>query len=131
MEYPRITKEPIEHHSARPNLRDYRKMCEELTWDKVSRDLDWFDSEHINIAHVAIDSHLKTNRGDKKALIWENQRGEIEEYTFSDMARLSNKFANVLVKELGVHIQDVIVVVSDQDSKGLCFFGRPGHNFLR
>jgi len=106
MEYPRIIKEPIEHHSPRPNLRDYRKMCEEFTWDKVSRDLDWFDSEHINISHVAIDSHLKTDRRDKKALIWESQRGEIEEYTFSDMARLSNKFANVLVKELGVQKGD-------------------------
>ena len=106
MEYSRIIKEPIEHHSARPNLRDYRKMFEEVTWDKVSRDLDWFDSEHINISHVAIDSHLKTDRRDKKALIWESQRGEIEEYTFSDMARLSNKFANVLVKELGVQKGD-------------------------
>jgi acetyl-CoA synthetase len=106
MEYPRIIKEPIEHHSARPNLGDYGKTYEEFTWDKISRDLDWFDREHINICHVAIDSHLKTDRRDKKALIWESQRGEIEEYTFSDMARLSNKFANVLVKELGVQKGD-------------------------
>jgi acetyl-CoA synthetase len=106
MAYPRIIKEPIEHHSDRPNLRDYHKMCEEFTWDNVSRDLDWFDSGHINISHVAIDSHLKTDRRDKKALIWESQRGETEEYTFSDMARLSNKFANVLVKELGVRKGD-------------------------
>jgi acetyl-CoA synthetase len=106
MGYPKITKEPFENYSVKPNLQDYHKMYRELSWDMISRELDWFDSEHINIAHVAIDSHLKAGRGDKKALIWESQKGEVEEYTFSDMARLSNKFANVLVKELGVQKGD-------------------------
>jgi acetyl-CoA synthetase len=106
MEYPKITKIPFEQCSVKPNLRDYRMMCEEFSWDKVSRELDWFDREHINIAHVAIDSHLKTDRRDKKALIWESKKGEEEDYTFLDLSRLSNKFANVLVKELGVRKGD-------------------------
>jgi acetyl-CoA synthetase len=106
MEYPKITKIPFEQYSVKPNLRDYRMMCEEFSWDKVSRELDWFDREHINIAHVAIDSHLKTDRRDKKALIWESKKGEEEDYTFLDLSRLSNKFANVLVKELGVRKGD-------------------------
>jgi acetyl-CoA synthetase len=55
---------------------------------------------------VAIDSHLKTERRNKKALIWESKKGEVEEYTFLELSRLSNKFANVLVKELGVQKGD-------------------------
>lgn len=106
MEYPRITKKPFDQYAVKPNLQDYPKMYEEFSWDKVSLELDWFDSEHINIAHVAIDSHLKTNRRNKKALIWESKRGEEEEYTFQDLSRLSNKFANVLVKKLGVQKGD-------------------------
>ena len=106
MEYPKITKIPFEQYLVKPNLRDYRMMCEEFSWDKVSRELDWSDREHINIAHVAIDSHLKTDRRDKKALIWESKKGEEEDYTFLDLSRLSNKFANVLVKELGVRKGD-------------------------
>jgi acetyl-CoA synthetase len=51
---------------------------------------------------------LKTDRRNKKALIWESKKGEVEEYTFSDLSRLSNKFANVLVKELGVQKGDRI-----------------------
>ncbi len=106
MEYPRITKKPFDQYTVKPNLKDYPKMYEEFSWDKVSLELDWFDSEHINIAHVAIDSHLKTNRRNKKALIWESKRGEGEEYTFQDLSRLSNKFANVLVKKLGIQKGD-------------------------
>jgi acetyl-CoA synthetase len=108
MEYTRITKKPFEQYVIKPNLRDYDKVCEEFRWDKISQELDWFDSEHINIAHLAIDTHLKTDRRNKKALIWESKKGEVEEYTFSDLSRLSNKFANVLVKELGVQKGDRI-----------------------
>jgi acetyl-CoA synthetase len=106
MEYPRITKKPFDQYTVKPNLQDYPKMVEEFSWNKISLELDWFDSEHINIAHVAIDSHLKTNRRNKKALIWESKRGEEEAYTFQDLSQLSNKFANVLVKKLGVQKGD-------------------------
>ncbi|MDI6764071.1 MAG: acetate--CoA ligase [Thermodesulfobacteriota bacterium] len=106
MEYPKIIKLPLEQYAIKPNLQDYFKMVKEFSGDKVSLELDWFDSEHINIAHVAIDSHLKTDRRDKKALIWESKKGEGEEYTFQDLSRLSNKFANVLVKDLGVRKGD-------------------------
>lgn len=108
MEYPRITKKPLEQYVVKPNLQDYDRMYEKFSWDEISRELDWFDSEHINIAHVTIDTHLKTDRRDKKALIWEGKKGEVEEYTFSDLSRLSNKFANVLVKKLGVQKGDRI-----------------------
>lgn len=106
MEYPKIIKLPLEQYAVKPNLQDYLKMGNEFGWDKVSMELDWFDREHINIAHVAIDSHLKTDRRNKKALIWESKKGEGKEYTFQDLSRLSNKFANVLVKDLGVQKGD-------------------------
>ena len=106
MKYPTITKDAFEQHAVKPNIQDYHKMYKEFSWDKISNDLDWFDKEHINIAHIAIDAHLKTDRRNKKALVWESKKGKVEEYTFLDLSRLSNKFANVLVKELGVHKGD-------------------------
>ncbi|MBM4313777.1 MAG: AMP-binding protein, partial [Deltaproteobacteria bacterium] len=102
MEYPKITKKPLEQHAAKPNLQDYPEAIKGWSWDRVSSELDWFDKEHLNIAHVAIDTHLKADRRNKKALIWESKKGETEEYTFLDLSRLSNKFANVLVNEMGV-----------------------------
>ena len=106
MDYPRIVKGPLESFPVKPNLADYQKMREDFRWEDSSAELDWFDSDHINIGHVAVDAHLKTGRRDKKALIWESQTGEIEEYTFADLARLSDKFANVLVNEIGVQKGD-------------------------
>jgi acetyl-CoA synthetase len=106
MEHPRITKDPAERNPVKPNLKNYAEMYHHFRWDQISKELDWFDSRHINIAHVAIDTHLLAGRGNKKALIWEGKKGEMEEYTFSDLARLSNRFANVLVKEIGIEKGD-------------------------
>lgn len=102
MDYPKINKGPLSSFSVKPNLSDYQKMRETFKWEDVSSELDWFDKDHINIGHIATDAHLKTERRDKKALIWMGGRGETEEYTFADLARLSNQFANVLVNEAGV-----------------------------
>jgi acetyl-CoA synthetase len=106
MEHRRIAKEPAGRQDVKPNLQNYSQLIHEFSWDGISRELDWFDPEHINIAHVAVDAHLKTGKASKKALIWESKRGEIEEYTFSDLAGLSNRFANVLVKEIGLQKGD-------------------------
>ena len=106
MNYPRIVKKPFAQYPVKPNLQDYHKMRKEFSWARIAAELDWFDKEHLNIAHVAIDSHLKTERRDKTALVWESKKGEIEEYTFTDLAKLSNKFANVLVSELGLQKGD-------------------------
>jgi acetyl-CoA synthetase len=106
MEYPVITKKPLDKFIVTPNLQNYRNIYESFSWSKLAKEVDWFDSEHINIAHVTIDAHLKTDRKNKKALIWESKKGDVEEYTFSDLARLSNKFANVLINQLGVQKGD-------------------------
>lgn len=106
MDYPRIVKGPLESFPVKPNLSDYQQMREDFKWEDLSAELDWFDSDHINIGHIAVDAHLKTDRRNKKALIWQSQKGEVEEYTFADLAHLSNKFANVLVTELGIQKGD-------------------------
>jgi acetyl-CoA synthetase len=77
-------------------------MRERFEWEEVYGALDAFDAEHINIGHIATDAHLGAGRGDKKALIWESQKGEVEQYTFADLACLSNRFANVLTREIGI-----------------------------
>ncbi|MFC1967934.1 acetate--CoA ligase [Chloroflexota bacterium] len=108
MDYPKIIKGPLESFSVKPNLSDYRKMREDFRWEDISSELDWFDNDHINIGYIAVDTHLKTDRRDKKALIWESQKGDVEDYTFADLAYLSNKFANVLVKEVDIQKGDRI-----------------------
>ncbi len=108
MEYPKITKniDAQQQQVITPNLDNYQKIYDAFNWDTLSQELDWFDNECINIAHIAIDTHLKTERKNKKAMIWESKKGEVEEYTFQDLAQLTNQFANVLVNELGIQKGD-------------------------
>ncbi len=108
MGYSAIVKDAPGDFSVRPNIPDYEKMREEFRWEKISDELDWFSDTQINIGHIAVDAHLKTDRRNKKALIWESQKGEVEEYTFADLSRLSNQFANVLVKQIGIRKGDRI-----------------------
>ena len=56
MDYPKIVKDPLENFSVKPNLSDYQKMREEFSWENLSTELDWFDSDHINIGHIAVDA---------------------------------------------------------------------------
>jgi len=102
MDYKTIVKGPLESFPFKPNLSDYLAMRQTFRWEDISAELDWFDVDHINIGHIATDAHLKTDRRDKPALIWESQKGEIERYTFADLSRLSNKFANVLTNDIGI-----------------------------
>ncbi len=121
MEYERIVKGPLEEQPFKPNLTDYPVMRESFAWEELAKELDWFDDEHINIAHVAVDAHLKTDRRNKRALIWESKKGEVEEYTFEDMARESNKFANVLVNETGFQKGDRVFFFLERTPE--IFFG--------
>jgi len=102
MEHKRIRKQPPDTFPVKPNLPDYEKGVAAFTWEQLARKLEWFDDDHINLAHVVVDAHLETRRKDKTALLWESRKGAEETYTFSDLARLSNRFANVLVRDLGV-----------------------------
>lgn len=102
MNYPRIIKEPLQSFKVKPNLSDYHKMRDNFKWEDISSSLAWFDCDRINIAHIAVDAHVETELRNKKALIWESQKGDVEEYTFADLAKYSNKFANVLINEVGI-----------------------------
>ncbi len=102
MAYSTITKKPLEQLAVRPNLHDYDAMRESFRWEDIAAQLPWFDDDHINLGHVVTDAHVEAGRGEKKALIWESTKGDLEEFTFADLARRSNQFANVLTDRLGV-----------------------------
>lgn len=82
-------------------------------WDEMYKMLDWLPGGWINDAHELIDRHANGRRRDKTAMIWEGINRECETYTFGQMKRLTNKFANVL-KSVGVGKQDRIVIFMDR-----------------
>jgi acetyl-CoA synthetase len=81
-------------------------------WDKV---LDWnppyakwFVGGKLNASYNCLDRHLAT-RGDKTAIIWEGEPGEVRRFTYRELHAEVSKFANVL-KSLGVETGDRVAI---------------------
>lgn len=113
MNYEPIRKSDISEEAVKPNLFDYKKFRDEFKWEDIHKELDWLEDGGLNIAHEALDRHIKTSLKDKIALFWESKDGVSEEYTFYDLYRLTNRFANVL-KGLGVEKGDKVFTYMDR-----------------
>jgi len=91
-----IKKSP-EHWGVRPNLLDYEKTCADFSWEAVRRELDGLPAgKGLNIAHEAVVRHAAGPRRDHLAFRWLGMDGAVADFTYGDMDRLSNRFANVL-----------------------------------
>jgi acetyl-CoA synthetase len=90
--------------------------AEQLDWQtKWDRVLEWnppyakwFVGGKLNASYNCLDRHLES-RGDKHALIWEGEPGEIRRVTYRELHGEVSKFANVL-KSLGVGSGDRVAI---------------------
>ncbi|OGG13957.1 acetate--CoA ligase [Candidatus Gottesmanbacteria bacterium RIFCSPHIGHO2_02_FULL_39_11] len=89
-----------------PHLTDYQKTYDDFNWQEAAKEeISYFDGGKLNAAYNAVDRHLQTDRKNKKALLWEGDKGEKETYTFEELSKWSNKYGNYL-KSLGVEKGD-------------------------
>jgi acetyl-CoA synthetase len=80
-----------------PNLLDYSATCAAFSWRSVERELSGLPAGRgLNIAYEAVDRHAKGARGAHLALRWLGKQGEVRDFTYADLHRLSNRFANLL-----------------------------------
>lgn len=94
-----IKKDPKSFTPA-PNLLDYEKTYKAFTWEKAAKEeIEFFEDGTLNIAHNIIDRHALGKRKNKVALLFEGAKGEKEQYTFADLKKETDKFANVLVSQ--------------------------------
>jgi acetyl-CoA synthetase len=117
-EYERLYKESIEN----PDAFWSKQALLRLSWfkpfdkSKVSdwsfgEDLHvkWFEGGKLNVSYNCLDRHLETKKT-KAAIIFEgNDPNDWKVYTYYDLYREVNKFANVL-KDLGVKKGDVVTI---------------------
>ena len=64
------------------------------TYDDVYRSFQWNIPEFYNMGVDVCDKHAHQRY--RLALIYENEAGQVEKYTFRQLKRLSNQFANTL-----------------------------------
>jgi acetyl-CoA synthetase len=94
-----------------PNLLDYDAACASFSWEKAARDLDGLPAGRgLNIAHEAVDRHAGGALRDKPAIRWIGKSDQVREFTFAQLAGLSNRFANVLAR-LGVGSGDRVYLL--------------------
>ena len=123
----RVFEPPTEFsQSARiPSMDAYQKLYDEAAadpaafWAKYAdQELDWFKKwdtvldwqppfakwfvgGKINISYNCLDRHLKTERRDKPALVWEGEPGDSRTLTYAELHAEVCQMANVL-KDMGV-----------------------------
>jgi acetyl-CoA synthetase len=118
-----IKKPDISEHTVKPNLSDYKKTRNAFKWDDIYNDLEGLKNGGINIAHEAVDRHIKTPSKDKPALFWESKKGEQEKFSFYDLYKLTNRFANVLTG-LGIKKGDRVFTYMDRTPEQyICLLG--------
>jgi len=88
------------------HLDDYHATYGSYDAKNHAHEIEYFEGGTLNVAHNALDRHMKTWRKNKVALIHEiaDKEGKIaksEKLTYQDLSFQSNKFANVL-KTLGI-----------------------------
>jgi len=106
----RIVKTPARLHPP-PHLLDYDATCAQFHWDDAAALLDGLPGgAGLNIAHEAVDRHLAHGRGDKTAIRWLGKTGQRREFSYAELARASNRFANAL-QGLGVQAGERVFVL--------------------
>jgi len=83
------------------NLQSYAETCASFSWDMARRELDGLPGGGLNIAYEAVDRHVAHGNDNRLALRWLGKDGASRNLTYGDLARLTNRFANVL-KHLGI-----------------------------
>jgi acetyl-CoA synthetase len=82
------------------NMKSYEEAVEVFSWADIENHFSWAKTGKVNMAYEAIDRHVENGRGDKIALHYSDSLRD-ESYSFAEMFRQSNRFANVL-RGLGI-----------------------------
>ncbi len=111
-EYEALYKESVEQPEkfwarAAEELHWFKKWDKVLEWNAPWA--KWFVGGQINLSYNCLDRHVHTARKNKAALIWESEPGEVRTYTYQQLWKEVQKFANVL-KDLGVRKGDRVAI---------------------
>ncbi|MFQ5498506.1 MAG: acetate--CoA ligase [Candidatus Zixiibacteriota bacterium] len=112
-----ISDKSIYSRARKDPVRFWETMASELVWQKKWKaglqwkapDAKWFVGGKLNITESCLDQHVTNGRRNKAALIWEGEPGDRRTYTYFDMFRQVNKFANAL-KSLGITKGDRVAI---------------------
>ena len=98
---PDIIRKSTDGFRVAPNLLDYQDECRSFSWDLVRAQLGVAAGGPINIARLALERHAAGPRSGRTAFRFLPAGGEPRSMSFAELARATDRFANVL-RALGV-----------------------------
>ena len=99
-----MTRPPIAKRAediARSNMPSYADAVADFSWEAARALLDGLPAGGLNIAYEAVDRHVAHGRGGARAWRWLSADGRVVDFTYDDLRRQTNRFANVL-RKIGV-----------------------------
>jgi len=84
----------------------YKKWDTVLKWEPPH--VEWFVGGKLNASYNCLDRHID-KRGDKIAILWEGEMGDVRIYTYRELLDATSKFANAL-KDLGIQKGDIVTI---------------------
>jgi len=95
-----------------PNLTDYDRARRNFAWEDARKELEGLPrGQGLNIAYETVDRHATGSRRNHLAIRWLGKNGEVQDYTYSRLQELTNRFANVL-EGLGVRKGDRVYALA-------------------
>jgi acetyl-CoA synthetase len=96
----------------RPNLEDYEKVRRNFSWERIRGELEGLPGGRgLNIAHEAVDRHAGGALANRVAFRFLRIGGAVEDKTFADLRRETNRFAHVL-RRLGLEPGERVVALA-------------------
>src|SRR3972149_3743717 len=108
-EWEKSIKNPQEFWAEKAKAIDWIKPFDKVLDDSNPPFYKWFSGGTLNITHNAVDRHVKTQRKNKLAYIWEGELGEIKTYSYYQLYREVNKLAKTF-KDFGLKKGDRVAV---------------------
>ena len=106
-----IKKNP-QNFPVAPNLGDYAETCAGFSWQSTERELARLpNGRGLNITYECIDRHASGPLSLHRALRWLGKQGEVLDFTYADLQRLTNRFANAL-RSLSIGRGDRVFVLA-------------------
>lgn len=92
-----LHQERIPATATNANLTNYEDAAANFKWEQIESQFSWYSTGKVNMGYETIDRHVEQGKGSKIALHYsDNDRDE--SYTYEDLSKQSNRFANVLRK---------------------------------
>jgi acetyl-CoA synthetase len=108
----KVIAKPRAGWAVTPHLLDYESTRAGFSWAAARHELEGLPGGRgLNIAHEAVARHAGGPRRDHTALRWIGKRGQVRDYSYGDLHRLSNRFANVL-RRLGLRKGDRVFALA-------------------